>query len=82
MPMSQRRSKVLIDGKSGKVIAEGKSMPRPRKRRKIDNRADKMIPVPPPLAETAIADVALALGLAEAVFETVDYIADVFERHR
>lgn len=78
--MSQRRSSVLIDGKTGKVIAEAKRAP--KRKRKMDNRADRVIAVPPPIAPTALADVALALGIAEAVFETADYIADVFERRR
>jgi len=79
--MSQRRSKVVIDGKSGKVIAEVAPKSRAKKTKVAKMHREYTVPTPP-ISHTALADVALALGVAEAIFETADHIADIFQRRR
>lgn len=81
--MSQRRSKnairkergaVVIDGRTGNVIGEAMPVKRGRKAKPRE--------LPPELSPTVIDDVALGLGLVEAIFDSADHIARIMRRGR
>jgi len=76
-----RRSSVVIDGKSGRVVAD---VPKKTRKRKHANPMRGHMPatVAVPISRTAADDIAMALGITEAIFSTADRIAGTLRRRR